>query len=202
MRFIAIFFLTLAPLLADRYFYVTPKEGARAEAAIEKEIDKAKREILITMYSFTNNNLSAALKRAAKRGVKITVVVDEKNMLSNLQDSKAGELAKLKNIVVKTARGDQAKNGNYYGIMHLKVAVIDEKISVYGSANWTNSAFNVNHEIVFIDDDEKLAKEIKGYLEAIVLVAKNYLEKERSQRVINPRPFVLKDKRERSARNR
>ncbi|MDR2033993.1 MAG: phospholipase D-like domain-containing protein [Helicobacteraceae bacterium] len=174
MRFIAIFFLTFAPLLADRYFYVTPKEGARAEAAIVKTIDKAEREIIITMYSFTNNNLSAALKRAAKRGVKITIVVDEKNMLGNLRDSKAGELAKIKNILVKTARGDLAKSGKYYGIMHLKVAVIDEALSVYGSANWTNSAFNVNHEIVFIDDDEKLAKEIRGYLKAIVSEAENY----------------------------
>ncbi|MDR2152109.1 MAG: phospholipase D-like domain-containing protein, partial [Helicobacteraceae bacterium] len=167
MRLIFALALSLSALFADRYFFVSPKEGARAEAAIVTQIGKAKNEIIIAMYSFTNGAIADALKAAAKRGAKITLVVDEKNLRGNLKDSRAGELAKLRNITVMIAKGEKAKNGSYYGIMHLKVGLIDEKISIYGSANWTNSAFNVNHEILFIDDDPAIAKELKGYLEAI-----------------------------------
>ncbi|MDR0664594.1 MAG: phospholipase D-like domain-containing protein [Helicobacteraceae bacterium] len=174
MRPTLVLALVLSALIADRYFYVAPKEGARAEAAIVSQIGKAENEIIIAMYSFTNGSIANALKAAAKRGVAVTIVIDEKNLRGNLKDSKAGELAKLRNVEVKIASGNKAKNGDYYGIMHLKVGVLDEKISVYGSANWTNSAFNVNHEIIFIDDDPKLAKEIKGYLEPIVKNAKAY----------------------------
>ncbi|MDR1451578.1 MAG: phospholipase D-like domain-containing protein [Helicobacteraceae bacterium] len=174
MRIIFILLSLSSAFFADRYFYVSPKEGARAEAAIVAQIGKAKNEIRIAMYSFTNGSIADALKAAAKRGVLVTIVVDEKNLRGNLKDSKAGEIAKLRNIDVKIARGDTAKRGDYYGIMHMKVAVIDEKVSVYGSANWTNSAFNINHEIIFIDNDPKLAKEIKKYLAPIIDNAKSY----------------------------
>jgi phosphatidylserine/phosphatidylglycerophosphate/cardiolipin synthase-like enzyme len=174
MRIFLLFSLCVLSAFADRYYYVLPSQGARAEAAIAAQIGKAKNEITIAMYSFTNANLANALKQAAKNGVKITLVVDEKNLRGNLRDSKAGELAKLKNVVVKIAKGEQAKSAEYYGIMHLKIATIDEKVSIYGSANWTASAFNVNNEILFIDDDAKLAKELKGFIDSIAKNAKNY----------------------------
>jgi phosphatidylserine/phosphatidylglycerophosphate/cardiolipin synthase-like enzyme len=174
MRLVFVLLTALSALFADRYFFVSPKEGARAEAAIVSQIGKAKEEIVIAMYSFTNGSIASALKSAAKRGARVTIVVDEKNLRGNLKDSRAGELAKLRNIEVKIARGDKAKNGDYYGIMHMKVGVIDETISIYGSANWTNSAFNINHELLFIDDDPKIAKELKGYLETIIKNAKPY----------------------------
>jgi phosphatidylserine/phosphatidylglycerophosphate/cardiolipin synthase-like enzyme len=174
MRLFFVFFLLLNVSFADRYFFVSPKEGARAEAAIVAQIGKAKSEIRIAMYSFTNGSIANALKAAAKRGVKITLVVDEKTLRGNLKDSRAGELAKLRNITVMIARGDKAKSGNYFGIMHMKVGIIDEKISIYGSANWTNAAFNINHEILFIDDDPKLAKELRNALAPIFNGAKDY----------------------------
>lgn len=151
-----------------------PKEGAKAEAAIIREIGRAKSAIVLTMYSFTNGNIAKALKDAAKRGVKIVIVVDEKTELSGQKNARAGEMAKIKGVVVRLARGDRAKSGEYYGIMHLKVAIIDERLSIYGSANWTASAFNINHEIVFIDDSEKLARELLKSLEPLIKSSREF----------------------------
>ncbi|GHS86413.1 hypothetical protein FACS189487_00620 [Campylobacterota bacterium] len=159
VRFWLILALAL-PIFADRYYFTMPKEGDRAEAQLVREFGKAKTEIKAAIYSFTNGTITKALKDAAARGVKVYIVVDEKNLRGNMEHSKAGELAKLQNIKVRIAKGNKAKNGDYYGIMHHKIASIDRKVSIYGSANWTASAFNINHELLFIDDDPKMAQEI------------------------------------------
>ena len=50
-------------------------------------------------------------------------------------------LAKYKNIKTYRLKGLLSKNKKYSGIMHIKMAVIDKKIVIFGSANWTYSAF-------------------------------------------------------------
>ncbi|MDR0747219.1 MAG: phospholipase D-like domain-containing protein [Helicobacteraceae bacterium] len=174
MRLIIALFLSFSIMSADRIFYVMPKEGSRAEAAVIREIEGAKETITIAMYSFTNNNIAKALKDAAKRGVSIRIVVDDKSVKSDPKNSKAGVLAKIRGIAVYRITGNKAKNGNYNGIMHLKVGVIDAKTSIYGSANWTASAFNINYEILFIEHDQTSAKELLKVMEPIFARAETF----------------------------
>ncbi|MDR2905340.1 MAG: phospholipase D-like domain-containing protein [Helicobacteraceae bacterium] len=171
-------FCLAAEAFGERIYFVLPKEGERAEKQIELEINKAESEIYLAIYSFTNNTLAKALKRAASRGVKIYLVTDEKNLRGNMRDSKAGELAKIEGVSVKIARGEQAKSGEYYGIMHHKIASIDGERAIYGSANWTASAFNVNNELVFIDRDPDLAAEFEEIIKEILKNAKDYVSGE------------------------
>lgn len=151
-----------------------PEDGAKAEKELIRSIENAQSEIVATIYTFTNNSLAKAFKKAAKKGVKITIVVDEKSLKSNFDYAKAPELAKIKNIRVKTSQGKKAKNGNYYGIMHLKVAIIDKEKVIYGSANWSNSAFNINYEIITIENSKDLAKLLLDRLDNIIKNAKDY----------------------------
>ena len=51
-----------------------------------------------------------------------------------------------------------SKNKKYSGIMHIKMAVIDKKIVIFGSANWTYSAFSKNYETLFVSKDYAMAK--------------------------------------------
>ncbi|HET7003976.1 MAG TPA: phospholipase D-like domain-containing protein, partial [Candidatus Binatia bacterium] len=43
---------------------------------ILREIDQAKRELLVAVYAFTNDELAGALVQAKKRGVTVQVVID------------------------------------------------------------------------------------------------------------------------------
>lgn len=173
IRFLFLF-VTICSTIFARTLYIMPEDGVEAEKALVKIISESKKEIVATIYTFTNNSLAKAFKKAAKNGVKITIVVDKKNLDSNFKYAKAPELAKLKNITVKTSTGEMAKNEKYYGIMHLKVLIVDNETVVYGSANWSNSAFNINYEILTIEKNREFAKELLGRLDLIIKNAKDY----------------------------
>ena len=46
--------------------------------------------------------------------------------------------------------------------MHNKYCVIDEKIVITGSFNWTAKAVSLNHENIVIIRDEYVAKQFKA----------------------------------------
>ncbi|MGE4295840.1 MAG: phospholipase D-like domain-containing protein [Campylobacterales bacterium] len=165
--------ILLNTVLLGKSFYVMPQEGARAEKALTQTLRSAEGEIVLFLYTFTNKTLSKALAQTAKRGVKIILVVDEKNLLGNLGSSQVPNLAKLENVTVFLAKGDRARQG-YYGLMHHKLAVIDRRVIVHGSANWSNSAFNINHELMFIEEDERLAQRLLESLQPLIEGAKRY----------------------------
>ena len=55
--------------------YFSP--GGGAQAAIVQHIARAKREIVVAAYSFTDPAIGAALVTALKRGVSVEVVIDK-----------------------------------------------------------------------------------------------------------------------------
>ena len=58
----------------------------------------------------------------------------------------------------------RAKNKNYYGIMHQKMAIVDKKTLILGSANWSKNAFENNFETLLISHNEDfVAKALQGY---------------------------------------
>lgn len=57
--------------------FFSPVGGATA--AIVREIDSAKSEILVQAYSFTSKPIAKALVQAKKRGIRIEAVLDKSN---------------------------------------------------------------------------------------------------------------------------
>lgn len=161
-------------LLLGRSFYLMPDDGERAEAAVARTLSAAKDEMIIALYTFTNNTLAKEVAKAAGRGVRVTLIVDDKNLRGNPKESKAKELAKLRNVTVLLARGKRSGNGEYDGLMHLKTAVIDRKMVVHGSANWSHSAFNINHELLFIEEDPVLAQQLLKQMQPLIAASKPY----------------------------
>jgi phosphatidylserine/phosphatidylglycerophosphate/cardiolipin synthase-like enzyme len=76
-------------------------------------------------------------------------------------------LAKYKNITVYKLKGKLSKNKNYYGIMHLKTVLFDHDKILFGSANWSYSAFSKNYELLYIVKDYKIAKKFEHFFEEI-----------------------------------
>jgi len=172
-RFILPILLLFCSLQAYESIYFMPKDANRALNEIVEAIDSAKSSIDIAMFSFTNRTIAKELKKRAKEGVKIRIIFDKK---ANAKDefSSLGYLAKYENITAYTISGEREKNGKYSGKMHLKLAVIDNKKAIFGSANWSSSAFSINHELLYVTDSEKIVKECSDYFGEIVKKSDKY----------------------------
>ena len=128
----------------------SPRGGA--ERLIIEEISKAQKQILVAVFSFTNMRIARALVEAKNRGVKVYVITDE-----GQGESKYGR--KVLEFLASHGVKVKIKRGSGGGLMHHKYAVIDGKIVLTGSYNWTYSAEKRNDEnLVAIEGSRNLAK--------------------------------------------
>jgi len=165
---------TYADISSKEQFFLLPKEKDFALKSIYKKIDLAKSTIHISIYSFTHKKIAKRLRNAAKRGVKIEIIFDEKSTKSQQGKSMLPYLAKYKNITVYKLKGKLSKNRRYHGIMHMKMAVIDKKTVIFGSANWTYSAFSNNYELLYITQDYAIAKKFNNYFKRLKKISTLY----------------------------
>ena len=165
--------LLLAPLAAQD-LYVMPYEAKPALQRLLKSIDRARYRIDAAIYSFTHHAIAKRLKNAAARGVRVNIVFDRAANLYN-RKSQLGYLAKYRNIRCYTLSGRpyRSPDGDR-ALMHMKVMVIDWKLVVLGSANWTHSAFGKNYETLVFLKDYALAKRMERGLERMFREAKPY----------------------------
>jgi phosphatidylserine/phosphatidylglycerophosphate/cardiolipin synthase-like enzyme len=120
--------------------YFSPHGGCTD--AILSQINQAKSEILIQAYSFTSQPIARALIQAKKRGVKIIVVLDKSN-----QTQKYSAARFLQNMDIPVFIDDK------HAIAHNKIMVIDNRVVITGSFNFTMAAENKNAENLLILED-------------------------------------------------
>lgn len=131
--------------------FVMPYEQTKAFKSLQGSLQRAQKSIDIAIYSFTNRELGKTLRDSAKRGVQVRIIFDDGNKKDNR--SMLGYLDKYNNITTCLLKGKKAQNGNYYGIMHQKMVIIDKNLLYIGSANWSKNAFENNYETLFYEDD-------------------------------------------------
>ncbi len=177
MHTIAKVFLILTILhisLFSSEFFVLPQESEKALSSIMKSIDHSKHSIKITMYNFTHKKIANRLKAAAKRGVKVEIIFDMKSANRQKRRCMLYYLAKYKNITVYKLKGRYMKRQKRYAIMHMKMALFDHKRVIFGSANWTYSAFGKNFEILYVIDDYQIAKKYQKYFNKLLKQSKKF----------------------------
>lgn len=143
MKLFLILLLSIS-LYAQNSLYFFPKDAKKAKNEIEKLINNSKQSIDIAMYNFGDKKLAKLLDKAHKRGVKIKVFYDKKDVDFN-------------EVKVKTL--DKK--------LHTKIAIFDKKIVVFGSPNWTKKSFKKNYEVLYITDDKKLLKEFNKFFKSL-----------------------------------
>ncbi len=121
---------------------------------ILEEIGGAEKTIELAIYHLTSRPLAKALVMAAKRGVAVRVYADGEN--SREYYSKINFLKK-NGVPVKIAGGE--------GIMHNKFCIIDDKLLITGSYNWTASADLRNDENVLLIRSEETVKAYRAQFE-------------------------------------
>jgi len=110
-------------------------------------IKRANLTINVMVYVFTLDDLANALIEAKSRGVSVKVIIEKEE--AEVRGSEYQRLlASGINVVL---------DGNPY-LMHHKVAIIDSKIVITGSYNWTLSAEDRNDENLIIFEDKDLAQ--------------------------------------------
>lgn len=115
------------------------------------EVAGAKREILVQAYSFTSVPILAALKAAHARGVAVEVIVDKSSARQSKSGSRYSAAAYLANA------GIPVWVDTTVAIAHNKVMVIDGKMVITGSFNFTKAAQDRNAENLLVLDDPALA---------------------------------------------
>jgi hypothetical protein len=133
--------------------FFSPNGGARD--AILKEIGSANTTIDIAMYILTDRELSKALTLAQERGVHVRILLDAKSA-REIRYSKHHFLSERK-VPVKLDNTHKTSGDKYEGIMHNKFAIIDNKVLLTGSYNWTHSAEELNNEnLLIVKNSEEL----------------------------------------------
>jgi phosphatidylserine/phosphatidylglycerophosphate/cardiolipin synthase-like enzyme len=118
---------------ADAHF--SPNGGVRAR--VVAAIGRAQATIDIAIYSFTADAISDALIQARNRGVAVRIIADESQA-----DGLGSEIAKLEGLGFNLRRA----SGTSGGIMHNKYMIIDGRVLLTGSYNWSAGAENNNFE--------------------------------------------------------
>jgi phosphatidylserine/phosphatidylglycerophosphate/cardiolipin synthase-like enzyme len=125
--------------------YFSPKGGCTD--AVVGAIKSARREILVQAYSFTSKPIAQALIDAKARGVHVDVLLDK----SNEQETYT-ELGHL------VHQGLVPHIDAQHAIAHNKIMMIDRRILVTGSFNFTHQAEIENAENLLI---------VQGYPEVL-----------------------------------
>jgi phosphatidylserine/phosphatidylglycerophosphate/cardiolipin synthase-like enzyme len=99
--------------------------------------EEARQSIYLAVYGFTYPPIVQALVAAKKRGVDVRVITD-RGKLDDQKQRAALETLRLAGIPIKVNRHD--------GLMHLKQAVVDDRVNTSGSMNQTASAARYNDE--------------------------------------------------------
>lgn len=122
----------------------SPKGGA--EALVIKVIDTAQTDIKVMAYAFTSARVTQALLRARKRGVSVSLVVDENHNLSRETDGRARAA-----LGALSTAGADVRVVSAFAIHHDKLILADGRHVQTGSFNYTASAETRNSEYVMVN---------------------------------------------------
>ncbi len=140
--------------------YFSPSDST--ERRLVQAIDQASQEIHIAMFFLTNDEIARALLRAHDQGVDIHAVWDYRGFehraswMDELLERGVGVLDALP------------------GLVHAKLAVIDDESVILGSTNWTLMGVGCNDENLVIFRNDVVAQTLAAQVERLVEDAKEY----------------------------
>jgi hypothetical protein len=134
---------------------------------LSSELRNAEKSIKVAAAWFTDPDLLEVLISKAQEGVSVDVIISDNINNEKLDFSR---LKKVGGTVLKV------KNTGY-GMMHQKFCVIDNKIAIHGSYNWSVNARNNNDESITITDIPFMVNKMAEHFENI---------KSKGEKVIQP----------------
>eukprot|EP01060_Flectonema_neradi_P040360 TRINITY_DN915_c0_g2_i1.p1 TRINITY_DN915_c0_g2~~TRINITY_DN915_c0_g2_i1.p1 ORF type:complete len:370 (+),score=79.32 TRINITY_DN915_c0_g2_i1:44-1153(+) len=115
--------------------------------SVQKNLD-------ICIFALTNDRIADVILNCHRRGIRIRVICDDEQA-----KSKGADIYKLQTAGIPV-RMDQSQ---YH--MHNKFAILDNKVLMNGSFNWTLQAVTSNNENVMISSDKDMVSQYVSYFQ-------------------------------------
>jgi phosphatidylserine/phosphatidylglycerophosphate/cardiolipin synthase-like enzyme len=146
----------------------------RTEQAILQVLDAAQKRITLVSFAvYRIPNVGKALVRAAKRGVRIAVIVETPDKIegqgeySTIQ-ALGQEVAACSTVYFWPKGNRPVGENNKVGILHVKCAVADGEWLFLSSANLTQQAFTVNMELGMLVRGGSMPRRVEQQFERLV----------------------------------
>ena len=149
-------------------------------ARIQGELLKASSEILIATAWFTDEDLFNTLSVKLDEGVHIEIII---------ADNQENEKLEFERLTAKGAAVFKIKNIGY-GIMNQKFCVIDRRIALHGSYNWTVNAKKNNHESIISTDHKETIQSLLDNFNSI----RNRILEQNGEPVLKSEPPIQPEK--------
>src|SRR3989304_3681812 len=158
---IFLWILSAAPLAAEMGVQACFSPPGKCSSLIIREIQQAKKELLVAVYAFTSDELATAVVQAKKRGLAVQVVIDRDFDAGN--ERSKGKFLEAQRVPVRLIAAIKPNPPvKEAGLMHQKFAVLDRIAVLTGSYNWTHAAERLNDEnLLFFRDAGPLAEEYR-----------------------------------------
>jgi len=144
-KLVIVILLTFISFASDKLYFM-PEDGKAFKSDLIEHLENAKSSIKVAMYNFEDKKLARVLQKKARSGLHVIVYYYKKDV---------DFYKKIDVIQVKRRK------------LHTKMAIIDDEIVVFGSANWTKKSFKKNYEMNYITDNEKIVSQSVKFFENI-----------------------------------
>ncbi|MBN8643495.1 MAG: DUF1669 domain-containing protein [Flavobacteriales bacterium] len=124
--------------------------GTEIKQRILSEINKAQKSVYLAMAFFTDRDIANEIIEAKKRNITVDIILS-----SNAQNETVKLMFKEAYISVHAFN-----TGDERGMMHHKFCLIDEKISINGSYNYSYNASNNNVENIHVSDSLEVYRQL------------------------------------------
>ncbi|MCD5383165.1 phospholipase D-like domain-containing protein [candidate division WOR-3 bacterium] len=139
---------------------ITPVLNTGYYTMVKSLIDEAESSLELMMFLISDTTygvgepggLLSAISDAYQRGVAVRVLLHS-IAATNITNREAIQFFKNREMAIRIA----------YGYSHTKLLLIDDKVVVLGSHNWTKAAFTRNHEASVIIRDIATATSYRDY---------------------------------------
>ncbi len=133
-----------------------PDDGPEPVLAL---IDQAQQSIRLKIYLFTYRDIRNALIRAANRGVDVRVLIDQEPVGGGESNAETYGILKEGGVDVKWAPGAFKHN-------HEKSLVVDDRVAMIATFNFTNSSFNANREYAVTTTQPDVVADVAAIFDA------------------------------------
>jgi cardiolipin synthase A/B len=141
--------------------FLLPDPQKRGLSRLIAQLDRAKKKIVIAMFTLTHPEIAEAILRAQKRGLDVSIAID----------AFTARGASKKTITALEKEGVKIFLSQGRELLHHKWAVMDEEVLIMGSANWTKAAFSKNRDfLLFLSPLQAEQKRFLNQLWAIIEV--------------------------------
>jgi len=149
----------------------------RTEQAILQLLDSAKERITLVSFAvYRIPNIANSLVKAARRGVKISVIVETPDKLGGESEystlrALGAEVEACSSVYYWPKEKRKLSETNKPGLLHVKCAVADGEWLFLSSANLTQQAFTINMELGMLVRGGTMPERVENLFSKLILGA-------------------------------